>query len=131
VFTQPSESVIITIPKRHLSSVASCYGLYLCTEIPPPPSLTMPTGNAYPAPFPSAPADCSPSLTGAFPANQRSFGQCPLCIPNQIVLEVLLFLGLGGQLQVDVVGELGEIAEAFLSTANTVPRETWAERSMP
>lgn len=96
-----------------------------------PPSPTMPTGSAYPAPYPSAPPDSSPSLTRAFPANQRSFGQCPLCISNQIVLEVLLFLGLRGQLQVDVVGEFGEVAEAFFPTANTVTRETWAGESKP
>lgn len=91
----------------------------------------MPTGNAYPAPYPFTPPDSSPSLTGAFPANQRSFGQCPLCVSDQIVLEVLLLLGLCGQLQVDVVGELGEVAEAFLPTANTVSRETWAGGSKP
>ena len=40
-------------------------------------------------------------------------------------LQVLLFLGLGAELQVNVVGELCEIAETFFSTAHTVSREAW------
>lgn len=38
---------------------------------------------------------------------------------------MFLLLGLSGELQINVVGELGEVAEAFLPTANTIPREAW------
>lgn len=61
------------------------------------------------------------SLTVSPPADGRSFDQYALVVSVQMVLQVLLFLGLGGELQVNVVGELCEIAKAFLSTAHAVP----------
>ena len=36
---------------------------------------------------------------------------------------MLLFLGLRAELQVDVVGELGEVAEALLPAAHAVSRK--------
>ena len=62
-----------------------------------------------------------PSLTVSPPADGSSFHQHTLVVSVQIVLQVLLFLGLGAELQVDVVGELSKIAKAFLSTAHTIP----------
>lgn len=68
------------------------------------------------------PAEATRSrLTGSPPANWSPFGQKALAVPGEVVLQVLLFLGLGAELQVHVVGELGEITEALLSTAHTVP----------
>lgn len=61
------------------------------------------------------------SLTVSPPADGSSFDQHALVVPVQMVLQVLLFLGLGAELQVNMVGELCEIAKAFLSTAHTVP----------
>lgn len=61
------------------------------------------------------------SLTVSPPADGSSLYQHALVVPVQMVLQVLLFLGLGDELQVNVVGELCEIAKAFLSTAHTVP----------
>lgn len=66
-------------------------------------------------------------LTVSSPADGSSSDQQALVVSVQMVLQVLLFLGLGVELQVDVVGELGEIAKAFLSTAHAVPREAWRE----
>lgn len=57
------------------------------------------------------------------PADESSFDQHALVGPIEMVLQVLLFLGLGVELQVNVVRELCEIAKAFLSTGYTVPRE--------
>lgn len=69
------------------------------------------------------------SPTVSPPADGSSFDQHALVVSVQMVFQVLLFLGLGAELQVYVVGELREIAKAFLSTAHTVPREAWG-RSM-
>lgn len=69
------------------------------------------------------------SPTVSPPADGSSFDQHALVVSVQMVFQVLLFLGLGAELQVYVVGELREIAKAFLSTAHTVPREAW-RRSM-
>lgn len=55
------------------------------------------------------------------PADGSSFNQHALVVSVQMVLQVLLFLGLGAELQVNVVGELSKIAKTFLSTAHTVP----------
>lgn len=66
-----------------------------------------------------------PSLTVSPPADGSSFDQHALAVPVQVVLQVLLFLGLGAELQVNVVGEVCEIAKAFFSTAHTVSQETW------
>lgn len=67
------------------------------------------------------------SPTMSPPADGSPFDQHALVVPVHMVLQVLLFLGLGAELQVYVVGELGEIAKALLSTAHTVPREAWEE----
>ena len=66
-----------------------------------------------------------PSLTVSPPADGRSFDQHALVVPVQMVLQVLLFLGLGAELQVNVVGELCEVTKAFLSAAHAVPREAF------
>lgn len=42
---------------------------------------------------------------------------------------MFLLLGLRGQLQIDVIGELREVTEALLATADTIPRETWGEET--
>lgn len=73
------------------------------------------------------PMFASPTMSP--PADGSSFDQHALVVPVQMVLQVLLFLGLGAELQVYVVGELGEIAKALLSTAHTVPREAWEEHT--
>lgn len=62
-----------------------------------------------------------PSLTVSPPADGSSFDQHAVVVSAQMVLQVLLFLGLGAELQVYVVGELCEVTKAFLSAANTVP----------
>lgn len=41
---------------------------------------------------------------------------------------MFLLLGLSGQLKIYVIGEFREVTEAFLSTANTIPRETWRRK---
>lgn len=61
------------------------------------------------------------SLTVSSPADRSSSDQDTLGISKKMELQVLLFLGLGAELQVDVVGELCKVAEAFLSTADTIP----------
>lgn len=66
-----------------------------------------------------------PSLTVSPPADGSSFDQHALAVPVQVVLQVLLFLGLGAELQVNVIGEVCEIAKAFFSAAHTVSQETW------
>lgn len=60
------------------------------------------------------------------PADGGSFDQHALAVPVQVVLQVLLFLGLNAELQVNVVGKLCEVAEAFFSTAHAVAQETWS-----
>lgn len=70
---------------------------------------------------PIAKYDTCVSLTVSPPADGSSFDQYTLVVSVQMVLQVLLFLGLGAEFQVNVVGELCEVAEAFLSTAHTVP----------
>lgn len=66
------------------------------------------------------------SLTVSHPADGGSFDQHALAVPVQVALQVLLFLGLNAELQVNVVGKLCEIAEAFFSTAHAVAQETWS-----
>lgn len=60
------------------------------------------------------------SLTISPPADGSPFDEHPLAVSVQIVLQVFLFLGLGAELQVNVIGELREIAETFLSTAHAI-----------
>lgn len=43
----------------------------------------------------------------------------------EVTLQVLLLHGLAAGLQVDVDGELGEVAEATPSAAHAVTEETW------
>lgn len=62
---------------------------------------------------------CAP-LTISPPTDGSPFDEQALAVSVQIVLQVLLFLWLGVELQVNVIGELCEIAETFLSTAHTV-----------
>lgn len=66
---------------------------------------------------------CAP-LTISPPTDGSPFDEQALAVSVQIVLQVLLFLWLGVELQVNVIGELCEIAETFLSTAHTVSWET-------
>lgn len=42
---------------------------------------------------------------------------------------MLLLLGLRGELQVDVVGELSKVAETLLATANAISRETYETKT--
>lgn len=51
-------------------------------------------------------------------------------IADQVILQVFLLLGLSGQLKIYVIGEFREVAEAFLSTANAIPRETWRSKQI-
>lgn len=53
-----------------------------------------------------------------------------MCIADQVILQVFLLLGLSGQLKIYVIGEFREVAEAFLSTANAIPRETWRSKQI-
>lgn len=62
-----------------------------------------------------------PCLTVSPPADESSLDQHALVVSVQMVLQVLLFLGLRAELQVNVVGELREVTKAFFSTAHTVP----------
>ena len=62
-----------------------------------------------------------PSLTVSPPADGSSFHQHALVVSVQMVFQVLLFLGLGAELHVNVVGELCKVTKTFLSTAHTVP----------
>lgn len=57
------------------------------------------------------------------PADGSFLDKHALNVPVQMVLQVLLFLGLGAELQVNVAGELREIAKTFLATAHAIPRE--------
>lgn len=69
------------------------------------------------------------TLTVSPPADGSPFDQRALVVSVQMVLQVLLFLGLGAELQVNVVGELCEVTEAFLSAARAVPREALREHT--
>lgn len=60
-------------------------------------------------------------LTVAPPANRCSSNQHTLVVPVQKVPQVLLFLGLAAEFQINVVGKVSEIAKTFLSAAHTVP----------
>lgn len=63
------------------------------------------------------------SLTIYSPADGSSFDQHALLVSVQVVSQVLLFLRLSAEFQINVVGKLGEIAKTFFSTPHTVSRE--------
>ena len=58
------------------------------------------------------------------PGYVRSSDQLPLFVPNEVILQVFLLLGLGGQLQIDMMGEFCKITKALLSAADAIPAES-------
>ena len=59
-----------------------------------------------------------------FPRNRWSFTQSTSGLSDDVVLQMLLFLGLRGKLQINMTGKLSKVPESFGPTANAVSTES-------